>query len=65
MEVWLYSKLKDAGLTQKELAKRIGISAHSLCNKFGGKVPFTYREVITICDVLGIDNPREFFKNEK
>lgn len=65
MEVWLYAKLKEKKISQKHLAEQIGISEKGLSNKFNGRAPFLYEEVIKICDVLGIENPREYFKTEK
>lgn len=57
MQPWLYEKLKEKKLTQAELARRLGMSPRSLCNKFQDKQPFLYREVIKICRELDIDNP--------
>ena len=57
MQLWLYEKLQAKGLSQAELARRIGTSPRSLCNKFQDKQPFLYREVLKICRELDIDNP--------
>ena len=57
MQVWVFTKLKEKGISQAELARRIGIQPRSLCNKFQGKQPFLYREVVAICRELGIENP--------
>ena len=60
MQVWLYEKLQQKGLTQAELARRIDVHPRSLCKKFQGKQPFLYREVVAICRELEIDNPLRF-----
>lgn len=54
---WVHEKLKNKGISQAELARRIGITPRSLCNKFGGKQPFLYDEIVKICGELGINNP--------
>lgn len=64
MEVWVYAKLRERNLTQKQLAAMLGISSGTLCKKFGGKLPFLYDEVIRICDIFGIDNPRDYFSGK-
>ncbi|MBR6603530.1 MAG: helix-turn-helix transcriptional regulator [Clostridia bacterium] len=60
MQVWLFAKLKEKGISQAELARRIGLSPRTLCNKFQGKQPFLYSEVVKICIELGITNPLDF-----
>lgn len=57
MQPWLYEKLQQKGLTQAELARRIGKDNSLLCKKFQGKHPFLYSEVVMICRELGIENP--------
>ncbi len=66
MEVWLFERLRAKKMSQAQLARRIGIAPRTLCNKFGGKVPFTYNEVVVICDILEISNPLDYkWGNEK
>ncbi|MBQ8388792.1 MAG: helix-turn-helix transcriptional regulator [Clostridia bacterium] len=60
MQVWLFTLLKSKGISQAELARKIGIQPRSLCNKFQGKQPFLYREVVRICRILEIGNPLNF-----
>lgn len=62
MQTWIHSKLKECGITQRELAKRIGICHEALNRKINGKSPFMYWEVVKICKELGIENPRDFFE---
>ena len=61
LRVIMFSK----DITQKALAKEIGISETSLMRKMRGYIDFTYTEVYDICRVLGIDNPLEVFKPKK
>ncbi len=60
-----YAKLKglmvEKNLTQVAVAGKIGISLSALNAKMSGKREFTIDEAIKICDVLGIDEPREYF----
>ena len=47
--------MAENGLNQKELAKRIGISENSLCSKINGKSRLYADEILSICDVLHIN----------
>ena len=58
--IWVQDKLRKKGISQAELARRIGITPRSLCNKFGGKQPFLYDEIDKICDELDIRNPFDY-----
>ncbi|MEG0430274.1 MAG: helix-turn-helix transcriptional regulator [Anaerovoracaceae bacterium] len=57
----LRGRIAEKGLTQQELANKIGISNNSLSRKMLGKRQFALGEVIRICDVLEIENPKEIF----
>ncbi len=59
----LRGKIAESGMTQSELAKAIGISENSLSRKMQGKRDFRLVEVVEICDVLNIENPKEIFFN--
>lgn len=48
-----------AGLTQCELAKRIGISKNTLSSKVNGKGCFDVKQIDLICKALGIDDMTE------
>lgn len=65
MHVWLYEKLAQKNLSQAKLAEMLGISKHTLNRKFSGKAPFLYDEVVRICDILEIDEPRKYFGTKK
>ncbi len=50
----LKGKIVEAGITQGELAKRIGISQNTLTRKLTGRRDFTIGEIDRICNVLQI-----------
>lgn len=60
MQLWLMKKLRENGLSQAALARELGLSPRSLCNKFQGKQPFLYWEVVGICRRLHIENPLQY-----
>lgn len=60
----LKGKIVESGMTQSELAKAIGISENSLSRKIQGKRDFRLIEVVEICNVLNIGNPKEIFFND-
>ena len=47
------------GLTQDEVAKKIGISYQSLSDKINNKTQFKVDEVSDLCNVLRIDNEKD------
>lgn len=53
--------LLNVGISQGELARRIGISEKALSLKATGKNDFRLGEVQAICKELNIDDPREIF----
>lgn len=46
--------LARKGYTNRELAKKIGVSKNTLSAKVTGKAPFNTDEIDSICDELGI-----------
>lgn len=56
----LKGKIAEAGLTQRELAKKAGMSENSLYNKINGRRDFGAREIVAICEILNItDNEQK------
>ena len=55
----LRGKIAEAQLTQRQLAKRIGMSVNTLTGKLNGSRPFKVGEVSAICDVLNIHDAEE------
>ena len=51
----------EENMTQTEVAKKIGISLSAFNAKMVGKREFTVQEAAKICDLLGINEPREYF----
>ena len=65
MQTKLKAILFEKKITQKALAKTIGIDEHSMCDKMHGRIDFTFTEVYNICRVLGIENPLDVFEAKK
>lgn len=51
------------GISQAELAERIGVSTVSLNQKLNGVTQFTASDIVNISKVLDIDNYEEYFFN--
>ncbi len=60
-----HSKLKglmrEKGMTQSTLSKKIGITEMTLFNKLSGRSDFTCKEIYGIMLALGIEDPRPYF----
>ena len=65
MQTKLKAILFEKKITQKELARRVGIYERGMTDKMRGKVEFTYTEVYNICLELGITNPIDVFLPKK
>lgn len=57
----LKARIVELGLTQREVAGMIGISANSFSRKLLGKSDFLLSEAIALCSVLDIEKLGEFF----
>jgi len=57
----LRARIKELGMTQKEVAVASGISGNSLSRKLNGKRDFRLCEIERLCKTLGIDNPNRIF----
>ncbi len=55
----LKGKIVEAGMTQGDMAKIIGISQNTLTKKLKGRSDFTVGEVARICDALHITDNRQ------
>lgn len=64
-KMWnLKRKMKEEGITYKEMADKIGMGVNTLSDKLNGKSSFNIEEVKKIIDVLEIepeDIPKYFF----
>lgn len=60
-----YDKLKgrmvEKKVTQGEMAKRLNVNISTLNAKLNKKREFTINEVITVCEILEITNPNDYF----
>lgn len=52
----LIGRIKELGLTQYDLAKKINVNKSTLSNKLNGKSEFTVKEIDDICRELNISN---------
>lgn len=50
----LRGRIRDCGMTQKELAEKIGISEGQFCQKLAGNFAFRQDEIDRICALLSI-----------
>lgn len=57
----LKGKMKEMGLSQEQVSNMLGISTQSFNAKINSRKQFTLGEVITLCDLLNIENPKEYF----
>ena len=55
----LKGKIVAAGLTQYELAAKLGISKNTLISRLSGRSSFTLEEVKLICQLLPISDNAE------
>ena len=55
----LAGKIVAAGYTRTSLAKEIGMSKNTLCDKVNGKRPFNTVEIQRVCEKLGITSNEE------
>ena len=53
------SRLALRNMTQKDLARQIGISRNTMSSRMTGKSSFTLEEVDRICEILGIRDKAE------
>ena len=65
MQTKLKAILFEKKMTQKALAKAIGMPEHSMSNKINGLTEFTFTEVYNICRELSIANPLDVFESKK
>nr|DAD93379.1 MAG TPA: helix-turn-helix XRE-family like protein [Siphoviridae sp. ctnjE5] len=55
MQIYLYQLRKEKGITQKELAQKLGISETAYRQKEKGQRAFKSDEMFIIADILGKD----------
>ena len=53
------SRLALLGMSQKNLADRLGISKNTMSSRMTGKSSFTVAEMDMICEILGFDRMTE------
>lgn len=55
------AKIKEKGVTQDFVAKSMGISTNPLSRKLLGKREFRLSEILSLCEILDIENPQVVF----
>lgn len=53
--------VSGAGLTMKDVAIKLDIDLSTLYRKMNGQSDFFRNEIITLCEILHIENPHEIF----
>ena len=61
MQGKLKGLIYEKRMTQRQLAKELGISEKTMGLKMADECEFTLSEVYKICRVLGIENPLDVF----
>ena len=57
----LRARIIEKGYKQESIAQKLGISAQSVNYKINNKRPFTTDEMFVLCEILEIENPRDYF----
>lgn len=60
-QILFIKEMKKKKITFTEVAEQLGMPQTTLSKKVHGFYSFKLHEVYKICDILGIDNPREVF----
>lgn len=55
------NRLKKKKIRFSAVAEKLGLPRSTFSQKLHGYYPFKLHEVYVICDLLGVDNPREVF----
>ena len=53
--------IKRAGLTKREVSKRLGLSEMGLYKKLNNITEFKASEIYSLCEMLNIENKDEIF----
>lgn len=61
----LRGKIVEEGYTIRSLSEKSGIPISTLSNKINGLTEFKTSEIITISKILGINDIKEYFFNQK
>lgn len=57
----LKGSIVEKGLTQKQVAQKMGLSLQSLNSKLNEKRPITVAEAYQLTEILHLENPTEIF----
>lgn len=54
-------RMREQGLTQAVVARRLGMSTQAFSNKVNGKTDFRLSELEALCSILEINDPAAYF----
>lgn len=54
-------RMREKGLTQAMVAKRLGLSTQAFSSKVNGKTDFKLSELEALCGILEISDPSAYF----
>lgn len=54
----IFGIMAEKGISQRELAEKIGLSLETVNGRLNGRKPFKTDEVIKLCEILGITDPK-------
>ena len=64
LSTYIRSRRKNIGLTQKELAEKVYVSANTVARWERGETEPSFSDFLRVCEVLGI-NPLDFMESVK
>ena len=64
LATYIRSRRKNIGLTQKELAEKVGVSMNTVARWERGETEPSFSDFLRVCVVLGI-NPLDFMESVK
>lgn len=54
-------RMREKGLTQAVVARRLGMSTQAFSSKVNGKTDFRLSELEALCNILDINDPAAYF----
>jgi len=57
----LREKIRQSGLKYGYIAEQMALTRQGLYNKINGKNEFTAKQIVNLCEILGIEDKDEFF----
>lgn len=57
----LKAKIIEKGYNQEYIAEKLGVSVSAINYKINNKRHFNAEEMFILCDILEIENPKDYF----